>query len=149
MLRSFDLQQSQPVGLVETGLQLGADRQGELDGLWRHRCHEPLSDSTVDRGARDDLTHRPAPVHTPGDALIVGHEAAGTLMVMYRHSPATDAAEDQPLEQGRSLSRRRAPVVETVGQRRAVELLLVALEFVPVDVALVGIEHESVPLVTG
>ena len=68
-------------------------------------------------------------------------------MVNHLHALAADAADHQTLQQRGTLTRRALATLGAEGMRIRLKPSLVLLVFVPGDVAEMGVEQQSVPLV--
>lgn len=84
VLRALDIKLAQAIGLVQSGLDLVLNGQGDVNGHRIDRRDQELTDRVVDGRAGDDLAHR-MPLVIGLQTQVVRHEGGAAAMVADAH----------------------------------------------------------------
>jgi hypothetical protein len=108
VLGALHLPMTHAISLVEAGLDLLLNGERQLERHRRHGLDQQLADGHIDLGAEDALAERVAEQLAAARAHVGGEERpVATRRVLDVHPGAAQAADDTPLEQGRSFARWR------------------------------------------
>ena len=142
----LDLPVAEPVGLIGARLELGLDSQRHLERERAHGLDEQLPERAVDVAAEHLLAGRAGLLDAALLADVERSRPTVARHVAHGHALAAATADDQSLEQRRSLAGRALAPFGPVGLGVLAEARQVGLVLRPADVAGMGIEDERVPL---
>ena len=137
---------TQPIGLVQSGLDLLLDGERQLERHRRDGLDEQRADGGIDRGAHDALAQWVTEEATAPDAHVVRDEVSGPACVVVNvHPLATEPAHGAALQEARALAGRRLPEFRGDGFRRRCQAVLDALVLLPGDVRRVRVTAQREP----